>query len=318
MENKVNITSDNTPENISNLSNLIYLIRRVFENYLELKPDEINEDDIFNLARKAEAKKLGENMDDYHSTDFLNYSFDWLGFYMELEQALDIEICDEDTVKIISFADLAIYLNGRKENRLTNEHLKLNPKYFDSLLAHKEKLNIIFVGRDPYPNDSMGIPFCKNEINKLRKTNCSGRYLLRGFGVDIMEKKYDDFQNTEDMFFSLLMDKGIGLVNASYFPISKKAEKYQIKLSSYLNNLLFSLEGPKVIMTKSAEVLFKMKEKPLESGYKLLETPSIQMPIKDTWSIVCHPDFRNSRREDHKTFWQELDGIGKNINSIKQ
>ena len=316
MENKASISTMNTSENISNLSNLIYLLRRVFENYLGLKPDEINEEDIFNLARKAEAKKLGENMDDYHSRNFLNYSWDCIGLYMELEQVLDIKVCNDDTIKIISFADLALYLNGRKGNKLTNDHLKIHPKYFDSLLAEKDKLKFLFVGRDPYPRYPMGIPFCKTKIEELKKRNCSGRYLLHGFGVDI--DKYDGIKNTEEIFFSLLKDRGIGLVNASYFTIDDTSKKYQVKLSNYLNQLLFTAPKAKIITTAGAIKLFRKREEMNKSGYNSLEVPHLQIPIiEDKWSVICHPDFRNSWRKEHNTYWQQFDGINKSIKKIK-
>ncbi|MEI6487743.1 MAG: hypothetical protein WCP52_02205 [Bacteroidota bacterium] len=300
--------------NLTDITNLIFLLKRVFENYLELKPDEIAEEDMFQLARKAEAKKLGENLNNYYSNKFLNYSWDCMGFYMELEQALDIQIYDLDTDNINTFSELAFYLNDRLDNKLINDKLKIYPKYFDSLLANRGKLKILFIGRDPYPNDPMGIPFCKNDLKESRKPNCSGRYLLNGFGTDILSQKYNNIKNTEDIFMNLVTESGVGLVNASYFPIGKlKPMRYQIKLSNYLNQLLYAIPDTKVLLTRGAEKLLRRKDKPLDSGYKLLEVPGIQMPIKESWRVVCHPDFRNSRRDDHKYYWQEKSGMLRDI-----
>lgn len=286
---------------------LLYSLKRIYEFELGLKPNQINEDNIWELARKAEALKKGEPLDTYFSTKFLNYSWDVIGLFMFLEQALNIEIKDEEAESIKTLNELLVLL----QKKIKIDELKIHQEYFDSLIM-ADNIRILIVGRDPYPNGSMGIPFCKNEINDLRKHNCSGKYLLKGLGVDIDSET----RNPNDIFFDLLKTKKVGFVNASYFYIGTvKPKRYQVKFSNLINQQIYK-KSEFVILTNSAKKLLKTRDKKIIDGYEPIDDIEIKMPIKEDWLTVCHPDFRNRNSENHKTLWGTNNGLIEYIDNI--
>lgn len=283
---------------------LRYSLKRILEFDLGLKPNQISEDNIWELARKAEALKKGQPLDTYFSTKFMNYSWDVIGLFMFLEQALNIEIFDEEAEATKTLDDLLTLL----QKKIVLDNIKIHQEYFDSLIM-VDKIKILIVGRDPYPKGSMGIPFCKDDIKELRKHNCSGKYLLKGLGIDIDNEK----RESNDIFFDLLKTKSVGFVNASYFYIgTEKPKRYQVKYSNLLNQQIFK-KSEFVVMTNSAEKLLKTRDKKITTGYKPIEVSENKMPIKKNWIPVCHPDFRNINRECHKKLWNTDSGLLKFI-----
>jgi len=286
---------------------LLYFLKRIYEFELGLKPNQIKEDNIWELARKAEALKKGEPLDTYFSTKFLNYSWDVIGLFMFLEQALNIEIKDEEAESIKTLNELLVLL----QKKIKIDEPKIHQEYFDSLIM-ADNIRILIVGRDPYPNGSMGIPFCKNEINDLRKHNCSGKYLLKGLGVDIDSET----RNPNEIFFDLLKTKKVGFVNASYFYIgAEKPKRYQVKFSNLINQQIYK-KSEFVILTNSAKKLLKTRDKKIIDGYEPIDDIEIKMPIKEDWLTVCHPDFRNRNCENHKTLWGTNNGLIEYIDNI--
>lgn len=286
--------------------NLLFALRRIYEFELGLKPNQISEENIWELARKAEAQKKGESFETYYSTKFLNYSWDVIELFMYLEQALNIEIKDEEAESTKTLTELLVLI----QKKIELDCLKIHQKYFDNLIM-TDKIRILIIGRDPYPNGSMGIPFCKDEIGDLRKHNCSGKYLLKGLGVDID----NETRNPNDIFFDLLKTKSVGFVNASYFFIGTgKPKRYQVKFSNLINQQIFR-KSEFIIMTNSAEKLLRTRDKKIIDGYKPIDDIEIKMPIKNNWGTVCHPDFRNANSDCHKKLWQTCNGLIKFIDN---
>ena len=285
---------------------LLYSLKRILEFDLGIKPNQISEDNIWELARKAEALKKGQPLDTYFSAKFLNYSWDIIGLFMFLEQALGIEIFDEEAEATKTLQDLLTLL----QKKIALDEIKIHQDYFDSLIM-ADKIKILIIGRDPYPKGSMGIPFCKDDIKELRKHNCSGKYLLKGLGVDIDSDK----REPNEIFFDLLKTKSVGFVNASYFYIgTEKPKRYQVKYSNLVNQQIFK-KSEFVIMTNSAEKLLKTRDKKIVTGYNPIDEIEIKMPIKKNWITVCHPDFRNINKECHKKLWNTDSGLFKFIDN---
>lgn len=282
------------------MDNFSFAIRRILEYELGLKSNEIFEENIWELARKAEALKKGKPLETYSSTKFLNYSWDIVGIFLHLEQALDIEIFDEEVEATKTIEDLVLLLR----QKLIPDEVIIHPQYFDTLLT-QDKIKILIVGRDPYPNGKMGIPFCKTDIKDMRKFNCSGNHLLKGLGIDIAKTN----KNPVQIFHDLLQTEGIGFVNASYFFIGdKRPKRYQVKFSNYINQPIFE-KSEKIVLTKSAKQLLRTRDKKINDSYKPMINANIQMPIRDNWTTVCHPDNRNIKRPEHFELWQTNKGL---------
>jgi hypothetical protein len=160
-----------------------------------------------------------------------------------------------------------------------------NPKYHEKYFKELNKLKSIkflFIGKDPYPNDANGIPFCKDLKIEMQKDNCSGRHLLMGFGINIDK----DSRDPENIFFELLSKHGIGFVNASYYYIGKdKLSKEEIQFSELKNSKLFA---------KAAIIISTIGSQKLINKYV--------NPIKNAISVY-HPDVRNRNNPKTNKKW---------------
>jgi len=162
-----------------------------------------------------------------------------------------------------------------------NENLPINTNYFNALIAI-DFINILFIGKDPYPSNPNGIPFCKDNIKDLIKPNCSGKHLLFSLGINVETET----KEPNDIFFNLLEKQKIGFVNASYYPIKKGLSNLKEIESSELLNANFFYKSKKIVAVNSSMAILKK--------YKKYEA------IKDKIIRVYHPDYRN-RISQHKT-----------------
>ena len=71
------------------------------------------------------------------------------------------------------------------------------------------------MGKDPFPSDPVGIPFCKPDWDHLNDDLCSGRHVLASLGVDIAAVR-SDYIVPADFFQYLASAKGIAFLNLSY------------------------------------------------------------------------------------------------------
>ena len=169
-------------------------------------------------------------------------------------------------------------------------------KYFKELKAI-DSINILFIGKDPYPKGPNGIPFCKDNIEDLRKPNCSGKYLLYSLGINVDK----EIRSPLDIFFDLLKRNKIGCINASYFPFKKKERtNKKIEYSESLNSQLFG-KSKQIIVAKSAIEILKK--------YKNYEE------LKDNIIEVYHPDHRNSINQ-HKIVRDDWNAIYSKFNGL--
>jgi len=65
------------------------------------------------------------------------------------------------------------------------EHYPLLDDYIN-ILNEKGSYFLTIVGKDPYPSDAIGIPFCKPSWNSFCKNNVSGFTIIKSLGFDIM------------------------------------------------------------------------------------------------------------------------------------
>ncbi len=153
----------------------------------------------------------------------------------------------------------------------------------------KTALQLAIIGKDPFPSDPTGIPFCKPFWEQQLAWNCSGLYVLRSLGLDL--DIIQDAHLTPISLFESLLAEGIVFLNASYTTIEGK-----ITQSRHIPQLRAAYELNKNII-QSAETVIYCGE---ASKIKWVA------PIKRTGShCVVHPDVRNKNRRITSNRWHK-------------
>ena len=161
--------------------------------------------------------------------------------------------------------------------------------YFDGPLP--DQIPLVIVGKDPYPNASTTIPFCKPDWVQQLRDNTSGRHVLNSLGVplDTIAEQYA----TPAALFEALRKAGVVFLNASYCPISgsfRKERHREFIDAAYKINQQF--------LTKATLTLFCGQAK--KTRWILPE--SDLAPRKN----VVHPDVRNRANRKTKERWHEI------------
>lgn len=141
--------------------------------------------------------------------------------------------------------------------------------------AGSSPLQLIVVGKDPFPTDATGIPFCKTTWEQQLAFNCSGQYVLRSLGVNLMEAQRAYL--TPSALFEYLASIGILFLNASYTFIGQKIRKskhWEHLYAAHLVNDPFIRVANKVIYCGEAQKIKWVTD--IDTG----------------WCVV-HPDVRN-------------------------
>jgi len=113
---------------------------------------------------------------------------------------------------------------------------------YQKIINNVTSINIVIMGKDPYPNESVGIPFCKPTWDSMLADSCSGRHVLNSLSIDLLSYEKDSlveiYKTPIDLFIELV-DKGIVFLNLSSDfiggPIRKKNHKKQLKKTLSIN-----------------------------------------------------------------------------------
>lgn len=68
------------------------------------------------------------------------------------------------------------------------QHFPL-PKGYKKIISKVEKVLLAVVGKDPFPQSPVGIPFCKTTWEEMTGYGCSGFYVLKSLGINIDKAK---------------------------------------------------------------------------------------------------------------------------------
>lgn len=161
-------------------------------------------------------------------------------------------------------------------------------KAYSNLLKEVPKINLLFIGRDPYPRKAIQIPFCKETFNELKDGKCSGRYLLNGLGVDLDD--FNKYREPYELFLDLLKDKRMAVINASYDKLNNnKLNEVQIKSFKEINTPIIKKADFVIASIGAKKILKQYLDQNLFN--KIIE--------------VCHPDVRN-KSKNHKELYEEI------------
>src|SRR5690554_3297471 len=96
---------------------------------------------------------------------------------------------------------------------------------YQTLLNSLTDIKLVIVGKDPFPTDAIGIPFCKPNWAEQLKSNSSGFHVLNSLGV-ISEDIEKIHPHPIDCFYHLA-NNGIVFLNLSYEFIGGKLKKVE-------------------------------------------------------------------------------------------
>lgn len=98
----------------------------------------------------------------------------------------------------------------------------LGKRYYD-LITSLDKIILVIIGKDPFPTNATGIPFCKSEWKDQISKNSSGRVVLESLGITLENTEHIG-KNPADLFMNLARN-GIVFLNISYDTITGKMQK---------------------------------------------------------------------------------------------
>ncbi len=150
-------------------------------------------------------------------------------------------------------------------------------------------IRLAIMGKDPYPTDATGIPFCKPTWDQQLYGNCSGRYVLLslGFEEETIRAKY----NAPINLFEDLLGHGIVFLNASYEYIGNTISKKR-----HLPYLQESYKHNKPVLDSASVILCCGEAKKIRW---------VVPATDERFLTVIHPDVRNKRSDRWKEWWDK-------------
>lgn len=116
-------------------------------------------------------------------------------------------------------------------------YFPLPPQYL-SILQARDEFELTIMGKDPFPQDPVGIPFCKPDWDQLNDAQCSGLHVLASLGVNVAAVR-STFIMPADYFQFLARSRGIAFLNLSYHfldgPCRKGAHRAELLQAAAVN-----------------------------------------------------------------------------------
>jgi len=176
---------------------------------------------------------------------------------------------------------------------LWDGYFPLPPDYLE-LWHRRGTFSLCIVGKDPYPTNPVGIPFCKETWKEL-DYRTSGTYVLRSLGM------YRKTPAPRDAFMQLAQE-GVGFLNATYWFLGRSFAKRHHQ-SLVAADLAVNLP----LMAKSTKVLLCGEAGKLEwllSGAALDQSMLGQLEaVLARAAKVPHPDVRNRYHRHRAGQW---------------
>lgn len=163
----------------------------------------------------------------------------------------------------------------------------MNPSYLNHI-RDQNQIRLIIMGKDPYPTNANGVPFCKPTWTEQLDSSYSGYHIFRSLGIESKSLE-TSFDNPID-YFIFLSFRGIIFLNLSYSyiggPIRRARHNAQLREG-------FNINRP-FLETASNIILCGEAKKNRWNGHNY--SNSIE---------VVHPDIRNrnSRYQSIRENW---------------
>ena len=150
------------------------------------------------------------------------------------------------------------------------------PIQYLSILQASGKFELAIMGKDPFPQDPVGIPFCKPDWEHQNNNRCSGSHVLASLGVNMLAVR-STFAVPAEYFRYLASVKGIAFLNLSYHfldgPCRKREHQAELLQAAAVNDSVLSKSRHVVLCGEASKYFWY--------GNKLLHAHK-----------VVHPDVR--------------------------
>lgn len=169
------------------------------------------------------------------------------------------------------------------------------PNDYATRLSESNAFGLVVMGKDPFPSDPIGIPFCKQTWALQLADKCSGLHVLQSLGTNL-EEVQASYSQPKDYFLKLAI-RGIAFLNLSYHRVDKS-----IVLKDHKHILADAYEFNRPILERAQQAI-------------LCGEASKQRwnaPLSPTQYIAIHPDIRNRnnpRRIDAWNLWWQPNAI---------
>ena len=145
------------------------------------------------------------------------------------------------------------------------------------------------MGKDPYPHQANGIPFCKDSWNDLCKHNCSGFTVLQSIGIDLKQAKSNNASPVE--LFNNMASLGIFFLNLSYEFIGKPIRKHKhfhlLKHAYDINSNFIHQDCPVILCGEALKLIWLTTQQ------------------STNWHNAIHPDTRNTKTQQRLEQWRQ-------------
>ena len=167
------------------------------------------------------------------------------------------------------------------------------PNDYIKALKIQKSYKLAIVGKDPYPTDPIGIPFCKPDWKSMCDGRCSGLVVLKSLGIDVEKAKN---QASPRALFIYLVRKGIIFLNLSYHFLNGPVKRHHLKIleEAYGINHAYFLKSEEIIFCGEAKKIQWVGESYPNSHFVLHHS-----------HFVLHPDMRNKWRSPYDEWWSE-------------
>lgn len=135
-------------------------------------------------------------------------------------------------------------------------------------------ISVAIVGKDPFPTDAIGVPFCKSTWSEQWKNNSSGFHVLNSIGISEITR--NGFLSPIDCFNFLALN-GVVFLNISYRFIGEP-----IRRGRHINQMQQAFQINRPIMQMAGLVLLCGEAE------------------KNRWNDFAHPNYREIVHPDNR------------------
>jgi len=181
-----------------------------------------------------------------------------------------------------------------EEHEQQMRHFPL-PNDYATILSETVRYGLVIMGKDPFPSDPIGIPFCKETWALQLSDNCSGLHVLQSLGTNLAEVQVL-YSRPKDYFLELAI-RGIAFLNLSYHFVGKS-----IVLRDHRNILAEAYQLNRPILERAQQAIL--------CGEASKQRWNV--PLLPAQYIAIHPDIRNRnnwRRIDTWNSWWQQNAI---------
>ena len=154
-------------------------------------------------------------------------------------------------------------------------------------------IKLAIVGRDPYPEEAIGIPFAKPTIAKTA-SSLSGGVIFRSLGVDIQAWRGNDVK----ILFEKLLKQRIVFLNASYVflgkgPLVQRKHGAYLHCANTANSIIINGTEQVVLCGEAAK------------GYKWANGLKTKAVLPSKFHCAPHPSARvyNRNEAEFQKYW---------------